>query len=533
MDGLSSEVVVTYLNIILYAISYQLQRPVEPFLVRSLIHNNSNSNNTTKESEESASNKTYGRLTSFFSLIQTIGSPLVGTLLDRIGPRRTSILVYGASATSYWILAHATSPTWLFWSKVPTVLQHAFLVGQATVSCVENEYLDENTSSSSTMRAAALGRMTTAYTVGATIGPGLGGILASEDLYAGARLAVWGSLASVLLSIFYLKDHDKKKSRHSKEENKSSSGSQKGEMHQKQQSSFLTSLKNTLFLLHHPVLTPLLGMKLLNGVSSSAFTTILPLILANKLHFDQADMGYLMSSSSFCVAIFAAVGITPAMIFVGNRPDRLALIGVGLRLLSIVMLAVVVSFLVFTSATRTLSVVDPVDVTTTASTKISTNGFIWTSIASIAISLSSHMHATSLTTLTTGAVSSEERGALLGLEHGLFAMARIVGPPLGTMLLSRPFFMVSQFDAWFSKSSLLGKKYAHLNEQEGNFMENLGIGGLWSVVLVCVLLDLCLLTSLRVWSANQYANKKIKIDGVEDVAYNHVNVECDDHDHSD
>ena len=66
-----AEVAVTYANIILYAISYQLQRPVEPFLVRSLINNTSNDVDTTEEEE--ASNQTYGRLLSCFSFIQTIG----------------------------------------------------------------------------------------------------------------------------------------------------------------------------------------------------------------------------------------------------------------------------------------------------------------------------------------------------------------------------------------------------------------------------------------------------------------------------
>ena len=70
-----TEVVVTYANIVLYAISYQLQRPVEPFLVRSLIHNNQNitSNDVDTTEEEEASNQTYGRLLSCFSFIQTIG----------------------------------------------------------------------------------------------------------------------------------------------------------------------------------------------------------------------------------------------------------------------------------------------------------------------------------------------------------------------------------------------------------------------------------------------------------------------------
>ena len=53
---MSSEVIATYVNIILYAISYQLQRPVEPFLVKSLIHNIDDGS-----SEETKSNQTFGR----------------------------------------------------------------------------------------------------------------------------------------------------------------------------------------------------------------------------------------------------------------------------------------------------------------------------------------------------------------------------------------------------------------------------------------------------------------------------------------
>ena len=132
---MSSEVIVTYVNIILYAISYQLQRPVEPFLVKSLIHNTDDG-----QSKETKSNQTFGTLTSFFSF----GSPLVGILLDRLGPRRTSILVYLGSAASYAILSQAASPLWLYCSKIPTILQHAFLVGQATVQTKRKQINQNN-----------------------------------------------------------------------------------------------------------------------------------------------------------------------------------------------------------------------------------------------------------------------------------------------------------------------------------------------------------------------------------------------------
>ena len=115
--------------------------------------------------EESSSNQTYGRLASFFSFIQTIGSPLIGILLDRIGVRKTSILVYFASAASYWMLANATTTTWLFWSKVPTIFQHAFLVGQATVASASPGTISDDSGAGGGLnggdkqRAVALGRM--------------------------------------------------------------------------------------------------------------------------------------------------------------------------------------------------------------------------------------------------------------------------------------------------------------------------------------------------------------------------------------
>lgn len=134
---------VTYINIVLYALCYQLQRPVEPFLIESL---------SKGENAETVS-QTYGNLQAFFSTIQTIGSPLVGILLDRVGIRKASAMVFLSSALSYAILASASDLNWLFWSKVPTALQHAFLVAQATAAI--------STGGDSVTRAAALGRMTT------------------------------------------------------------------------------------------------------------------------------------------------------------------------------------------------------------------------------------------------------------------------------------------------------------------------------------------------------------------------------------
>ena len=56
-------------------------------------------------------------------------------------------------------------------------------------------------------------------------------------------------------------------------------------------------------------------------------------------------------------------------------------------------------------------------------------------VANILHSLASHVLATALTTQTTGIVDKSEQGALLGLEHGLFSLARIGAPPTASYLL--------------------------------------------------------------------------------------------------
>ena len=165
------------LNVILYAFSYQLQRPVEPFLIKSL-----------SDGDAKTVAKTYGRLQSFFQAAQTIGSFIVGALLDKIGARYCSVIVFLASASSYAILASSTTLSHLFLSKLAATLQAGFLVAQAGVAAA-------TATAPPAVRAAALGRLTTAYTIGATVGPTVGGYLgATGDLYRGARLAVGVSI---------------------------------------------------------------------------------------------------------------------------------------------------------------------------------------------------------------------------------------------------------------------------------------------------------------------------------------------------
>jgi predicted MFS family arabinose efflux permease len=380
---------ITYLNIVLYALSYQLQTPVEPFLIQSL---------TAKEAGDADSvNKTYGNLQSFFSFCQMFGSPLVGILLDRIGIRKTSAVVFVASALSYAILASASDLTMLFVSKIPTIFQAAFLVAQATAAT--------STAGDSAMRAAALGRMTTAYTIGATIGPALGGYLAGQgDFYIGAKLAVAGSLVSAVLSLLFLPD------------GKGGETEGKGETQyspppHKENRSFVQELRRTGEIVSRPTLWPLLMVKVLGGVGASMHSTALPLVLTQKLGFEPSQLGLSMSGAMFSVAAFGAFAMAPLMNSLGSFGMMNAglIVRSGLGLL----MAMIVSISTDNSETTMMEIV----------------------AVSILYALSQHVLATGLTTQTTGNVDKDEQGSLLGMEHSLFSLARIGGPAIGTFLL--------------------------------------------------------------------------------------------------
>lgn len=82
--------------------------------------------------EEAAAS--YAQLQSFFSLVQILGSLIVGFLLDKLGIRFAFALNFCACAASYGILSAADSLRDLYISKLPTVFMTGFLCAQTAVA---------------------------------------------------------------------------------------------------------------------------------------------------------------------------------------------------------------------------------------------------------------------------------------------------------------------------------------------------------------------------------------------------------------
>lgn len=112
---------VVYINVILYSLCYQLQSPVEPYMVERLVQGNNDAG-------------AYSRVQAWFSVIQTAGSLVVGLLLDRFGLRGAFVINFMSAAMAYGILANATTMELLYLSKLPTLCMHGFLCAQATIS---------------------------------------------------------------------------------------------------------------------------------------------------------------------------------------------------------------------------------------------------------------------------------------------------------------------------------------------------------------------------------------------------------------
>jgi len=131
-----------------------------------------------------------GLFSTIFALVQFFGSPILGTLSDRVGRRPVVLLSNFGTALDYVILAIAPNLAWLFVGRV--------LSGATTASItVASAYIADVTPEDK--RAGAYGMISAAFGVGFVIGPAIGGLLAVHGL----RLPFWVAGALSLVNFLY------------------------------------------------------------------------------------------------------------------------------------------------------------------------------------------------------------------------------------------------------------------------------------------------------------------------------------------
>lgn len=418
MKGSSSKsinytLMIVYINVALYATCFQIQRPLEPFMVEKL--------NITGDSAGE-----YARLQSFFSIMQTIGSFLTGRFLDKFGAKGGFIISFLASAAGYALLSQATNLNILYMSKIPTIFQAGFLCAQTAASQATGDGAE---------RVQALGRLTMSYTIGSVLGPLLGGFMgASGDYYLGAKLAVVGSLLSVALTL--LMPNEGAKVEHIDEHDAATTTLSDGSSMKIQSPAWpaeeiaskaaaaagKVDIPSTYKVIAAVWL--FLAAKVITSVANAMAAAAFPLILKNTYGMDEQALGLSMSFMSACNAVVNGLFLGPIAALAGG--DLITVISfclVAMGLLSVLQ-AVFAGF-----EAMDISRILPVD--------SATAGMYEFLFISFVLSMFQYVLSTTITGESTARVGPHAKGTLLGLEHSLFALARVGAPQLGVWLLAK------------------------------------------------------------------------------------------------
>jgi MFS family permease len=383
-----------YFLVVMYALCYQLQAPIEPFLVEKLVG----------KGGDSATQ--YAKLQSFFSIVQTVGSLCFGYVLDVFGLRVGFAINFLGCALQYYMLATTTSIELLFASKIPGVFMAGFLCAQTAVSVLTDP---------GTERVTVLGRLTTAYTVGGVVGPYLGGALGAQgDYFVGARYACAGSLLAAVLVLFLPSEAERKAA-------KAKEVAAKGDKEEDVAAPASAAAADGAWFERAQTIMRLVGVlffvKIASGVANSMSRSAQPLILKDELKFTEADMGKFLSAS------FAFGGFANGF-----------LLGPLTRCLGGDVRVVVNNCLM----TMGLFYAGQAALYSPSSPLMAVEGgarqYLFIGMA-MGLSMFQYALGTGITAETTQTVPENMKGTLMGMEHALFSLARVGGPAAGVMLL--------------------------------------------------------------------------------------------------
>lgn len=383
------------LLIVVYALAYQLQAPLEPFLVKRL---------TAASADWKAQ---YSSLQSFFGLVQAAGALLCGALIDRLGVKTMLFITFIACAATYALLAAAdarVSLPLLYASKIPTVFMHGFLCAQTAVSTLTPTGAE---------RVAQLARLTTAYTIGSTIGPTLGGLVGT---HVAAPLAI--ALSFVAACLVLLLPGDATRAAAVDEKDAAAAAAAP--------SLSWAARARYVFLCAWPFVVT----KLVTGVTNSTIGNARTATLTDFFKLSSAELGVVMSTISIATAA-TSLGLGAVTRALGSEAAvvRTCLLGAAA--------VYALQAALFSSAAG--AVEGAAGTAAAAPSAELRTAFVGLTVA---LMLCTYPLSTTLTSLSTGRVAQADKGTLMGIEHSSFAVASMAGPQLGAFALNHTGFHV-------------------------------------------------------------------------------------------
>ena len=376
-----------YVLIVLYALCYQLQRPLEPFLVDKLVTNGG--------ADEAA--VAYSKVTSFFSVMQGVGSLCMGSILDKFGFRAGFLVNFLASSASYYFLSISDSLNMLYISKLPGMMMGGFLCAQTAIATF---------TANGPNRIKALGLLTTSYTVGSVVGLYIGGYIGkSGDYYYTARMATGGSLFACAL-VLLLPGTDVSTINSQKDtnsENKDTATDAENDSSWINRAFYLLSIAG-----------PLLSVKIASGLANNMASS--SQFLKNDLGFDEAAMGAVMSAQMAFGGFSNAFLLGPLTKLLGGE------------IISVVKRCVLIMGCVYGVQSALFQASTPFMVIDKEYT-----GYIYFCFV-LFLAMFQYSLSTSITAGTQALVPKAMIGNLMGIEHSFFAIAGFIGPLIGTYI---------------------------------------------------------------------------------------------------
>ena len=160
-----------------------------------------------------------------------------------------------------------------------------------------------------------------------------------------------------------------------------------------------------------------LSTKVVTSVANAMAAAVLPLIVKNNYGLDEKSLGFCMSLMSFCNAIVSGVLLAPIVGLAGG--DLRTVISVCISS------SCVFSALQAGAALPGVLVLSP----------FPGSGLYEYIALALLLSIFQYVLATTITGESTARVGPLAKGTLIGLEHSMFAAARVVAPQTGVYLL--------------------------------------------------------------------------------------------------
>jgi len=259
-------VMMTHLNVFLYATCYWVQSGTLPYLTRSL----------------GADPVTFGRLQTVFSLSQLVGGPIYGRLGDLLGERTALITAFTASLLTYTLTGLATSLPLLFLSRIPSVFLHVMQGSQMVVTALSSPH----------QRTAALARLGFSYGVGMVVGPSLGGLVtAAWGEHAAAWLAAGGAALSLCIVVYWVPEVPRER---------------------RDQGESVLNLKKIGALVLIPRARNLLLLKTICGIPIGVLQSMFSLIAMDQFSLPPEQTGLLLSYIGGLSMLMQGIGIQAA-----------------------------------------------------------------------------------------------------------------------------------------------------------------------------------------------------------------------------